>query len=101
MTPEELVPLIRESKEGLLVPCWVQPRASRTSIAGIHGDCIKTALNAPPVDGKANAELCAMFAGMFKLPKSAVELVSGQTSRKKTILLRGLAKDAFIRKITS
>lgn len=84
-----------QSKDGLLVSCWIQPRASRNSIAGFHGDALKIALTAPPVDGKANAALREFMADEFDLPKSSVEIVSGLTGRRKTVALRGVSLAAF------
>lgn len=87
------------SKDGLLVSCWIQPRASRNAIAGTHGDALKIALTAPPVDGKANAALREFLADEFDLPKSSVEVVSGLTGRKKTVALRGLSLEAFSKRV--
>ncbi|MDR0378400.1 MAG: DUF167 domain-containing protein, partial [Candidatus Accumulibacter sp.] len=63
----------------------VQPGARKTEVVGIHGDALKIRLSAPPVDGKANAALIEFVAGRLGVPKSAVRLVGGQTSRRKTL----------------
>lgn len=97
MTEEKLSPLLRESSAGVLIPCWIQPRASKNSIAGIHGDAVKISLTAPPVDGKANAELCKFFADILDLPKSAITLESGQTSRNKRILIKNLTSKTILK----
>lgn len=96
MTKSELVPLLKTTEQGILLPCWVQPRASKTAIAGIHGDALKISLSAPPVDGKANTELCKFFAKLLGLPKSSVELASGAASRKKVILLRNINTEKLL-----
>jgi uncharacterized protein (TIGR00251 family) len=62
-----------------------QPGAKRSAIVGLHGDRLKVAVQAPPVDGKANAALLAFFAALLDLPKHAVTLGAGQTSRDKRI----------------
>ena len=68
----------------------VQPRASRTELAGEYGDALKVRLAAPPVDGKAN-EACRRFlAGLLDVPLAAVEIVGGESSRDKRILVRGV-----------
>jgi len=90
MRPEELSSAASASKEGVRLNCWIQPRASRTSIEGLHGQALKIALAAPPVDGKANAALRDFLAEKLDLPKSAVEIVSGLTGRKKCVALGGL-----------
>jgi uncharacterized protein (TIGR00251 family) len=67
----------------------VQPRASRSEIVGPHGDALKVRLAAPPVDGAANEELVRLLAREYKVPKSAIEIVAGLSSRRKTIRIRG------------
>ena len=69
----------------------VQPRASRTRIAGLHGDALKLCITTPPVDGKANAAVIAFLAKLFKIPKTAVTLASGEASRDKRIILAGVS----------
>jgi uncharacterized protein (TIGR00251 family) len=65
----------------------VQPRASRDRICGVHGDRIKLQLTAPPVEGAANAAVLALIAAWLAVPKRAVSLVRGGTSREKTIAI--------------
>lgn len=72
----------------------VQPGAKKTGIAGIHGESLKIRLAAPPVDGKANAALLAFIAKCLGLPKSAVALKSGQTSRQKVVEVDNPPHDA-------
>ena len=67
------------------VAIYVQPRASKTEVTGRHGDSIKIRLAAPPVDGAANAELEAFIAKLIKVPKSAVNVVIGTSSRRKVV----------------
>ena len=71
----------------------VQPGARRTEAAGLHGDALKIRLAAPPVEGKANAALIEFIANRLGLPKSAVRLVSGQTSRRKILELDAVPPD--------
>ena len=63
----------------------IQPAARKTEVAGLHGDALKIRLAAPPVDGKANAALLEFVAERLGLPRSAVQLKSGQTSRRKVL----------------
>ncbi len=71
----------------------VQPRASRTELAGEYADALKLRLAAPPVDGKAN-EACRRFlAGLLDVPLSAVEIISGESSRDKRIRVRGVTTE--------
>lgn len=75
----------------------IQPGAKKTEFAGLHGDALKIRLAAPPVDGKANEALVKFVAETLKLPKSAVNLKSGQTSRRKVLEVQGATSDAVAR----
>ena len=68
----------------------VQPRAKRSEVAGRHGDAIKVRLAAPPVDGAANEELVRFLAEVLGVPRRAVHLTAGLTSRRKTVEIEGL-----------
>ena len=70
----------------------VQPGAKRTEVAGIHGEALKIRLAAPPVEGKANAELLRYLAEAFGVPQRAVRLVRGETSRQKTVRIMRRAR---------
>lgn len=65
----------------------VQPGAKTTSCAGIHGDALKIRLAAPPVDGKANQALIVWLAQTLGCPQNRIELIRGQTSRRKTLII--------------
>jgi len=68
-----------------------RPRSSRAGIDGILEDALKVRIRCAPVDGKANRELVETLADAFDLPKSSVVFVSGETSKTKRILLRGVS----------
>jgi len=72
----------------------IQPGAKKTEFAGRHGDALKIRLAAPPVDGKANEALIKFIAETLRLPKSAVNLKSGQTSRRKVLEVSGAEASA-------
>lgn len=84
---------LREQADGASVSLsvHVQPKASRTRIAGLHGDAVKLCITSPPVDGKANAAVIQFFAKLFKIPKAAVTLASGEASRDKRLVLAGIS----------
>lgn len=67
---------------------WAVPRASRTEIVGLHDDALRVRLAVPPEAGKANRELETIL--KTTSGAAAVELVSGATSRRKTLVLRGV-----------
>ena len=65
------------------------PRASKSEIVGEHDGALKVRIASPPVDGAANAELIKLFAKVFKVSKSDVEIAAGQTSKAKHIRITG------------
>jgi hypothetical protein len=69
----------------------IQPRASREEIAGVTGDAIRIRLTAPPVAGTANDALVRLLAALLKVPRSAVELVSGHSGRTKLVAVTGVS----------
>ena len=75
----------------------IQPGARKTEVAGQHGEALKIRLAAPPVDGKANEALLRFVAETLGLPKSAVSLKSGQTSRRKVLEISGATSEAVAR----
>lgn len=68
----------------------VQPRASRTELAGEYGDALKLRITAPPVEGKANEECRRFLAKLLDVPASAVEIVSGISSKDKVIRVHNI-----------
>jgi uncharacterized protein (TIGR00251 family) len=69
----------------------VQPRASRTEFSGLRGDRVRVRLNAPPVDGRANAALIEFVADAFGVPRARVTVEQGLASRDKRIRIHGPA----------
>ncbi|MBF0369931.1 MAG: YggU family protein [Magnetococcales bacterium] len=70
---------------GLEIRVKVVPRASREKIVGLHGESLKIALTAPPVEGAANQALCQFLAGEFKVAKGRVSILRGERSREKVV----------------
>ena len=68
----------------------VQPRASRAKIGPRHDGRIKIAVTSPPVDGEANAAVIALLADALGIAKSAIEVVAGASSRRKTLRVAGI-----------
>jgi len=75
---------------GVKITVHVVPRASRTALAGLHDDALRIRLAAPPVDGKANRTLIEFVAKTLKVPRSQVQLLAGDTSRRKYLHVTGL-----------
>ncbi|MDR2786952.1 MAG: DUF167 domain-containing protein [Candidatus Accumulibacter sp.] len=83
--PEAVTSWLRRRESAVTLILHVQPGARRTEVAGIHGDALKIRLAAAPIDGKANAALIEFVADRLDLPKAAVRLTAGQTSRRKIL----------------
>ncbi len=85
---------LRPASAGVTLAVRAQPGAKKTAIVGVYGEGetaqLKIAVQAPPIEGRANQALIAFLATTFDLPKSSIELVTGELSRSKVFLLRGL-----------
>ncbi len=79
---------IQTSAEGVTFWVYVQPRAARKKIVGSHETALKIKLNAPPVGGAANKQCIEVLAKALGVPKSTVTISSGQTNRRKQIIIR-------------
>ena len=90
---------LQETPDGVVISVRAAPRSSRPGIDGVAGDAIKVRVRSAPVDGKANKELIEVLSDAFGLPKSAVSFRSGETSKTKRILLRGVAKDTILSRL--
>lgn len=84
---------LRIAAGDVLVDVLVQPRASREKIGPVHGDRLKLAVTAPPVDGEANAAVLALLARALDVARGALEVSAGASSRRKTIRVRGLSAE--------
>ena len=79
-----------ETPDGTVISVKAQPRSSKSGIEGLLGDAVKVRIRCAPVDGKANRELIETLADEFGIARSRVEFKSGETSKQKRILLRGV-----------
>lgn len=80
-----MVPAIRKTENGLDIFAHVQPGASRTEFAGLHGERIKIRVKAKPKEGEANEAVREMIAKAAGVAKSQVILLRGGTSRDKDL----------------
>jgi uncharacterized protein (TIGR00251 family) len=67
------------------ISVYVQPRASKTGVAGLHGDAWKIRVAAPPVDNAANLALTDFIAAKLGIPRKSVRVAAGGTSRRKIV----------------
>lgn len=74
----------------------VSPRARRNAVAGIVDGALHVRLAAPPVEGRANDELCRFLAACLNIPKTAVKIIHGRQGRLKQVEVQGLALDRVL-----
>jgi len=89
-------PWISSDGDHVRLTVRVQPRASRTEVAGLHGDSLKIRLASPPVDGAANRELIAFIARRLRRPKSSITLERGARARRKTLCIKNIELDSAV-----
>ena len=81
-----------EGRDGaVFVDVHVVPGSKREGVVGVHGDALKVAVRARPEKGKANASLVAALSRVVGVRRSAVEIVSGHSSRRKRVRIDGPA----------
>lgn len=78
--------------DDLVLRVWAQPRASRDQIVGLQHNYLKIKVTSPPADGQANARIGKLLASVLGVPGSSVALTGGASSRKKTFLIKNLAR---------
>ena len=76
--------------DGICINVRVIARARKTELAGTRDDALLVRLNAPPVDGAANAELLSFIASLLDVPRSAITIVSGERSRHKRLRITNI-----------
>ncbi|MEY4615792.1 MAG: hypothetical protein RJB66_752 [Pseudomonadota bacterium] len=84
---------IRSDKKGCIIDVHAQPQARKNEVVGLHNDRLKVKIKSPPVDGKANECLTEFVAELLNLNRSAVELIKGETSRQKQLLIHGMSPE--------
>lgn len=90
---------LRETAGGTLLSVKLQPRASKNEIGNPLGDELKIKVTAPPVDAAANQALVEFLADKLDCPRGKVELIRGQTSRHKSVMLHGFKPADAISKL--
>ena len=83
---------IVEHAEGCILPVRVQPGARQAGVLGEQAGALRVAVNAPPQDGRANKALVNLLRGLLDLKRSQVDLLSGESSREKRLLVRGIGR---------
>jgi len=94
-----LPPWLRDTADGVEISIYVQPGAKSTEVSGEHDGALKLRINAPPVDGKANAAVIAFLAERFAVSKSKVLLLSGDTNRRKRLRVSGVTAESAAKQL--
>jgi hypothetical protein len=84
------MPFIKQTETGCELSVRVQPGASRSEVAGLHGTALKVRVKAPPVEGKANEALLEYLAKVLRVRRSQCAVARGEKSRSKVVAIRGL-----------
>lgn len=77
--------MIKETKDGLIVNIKISPNSKKNEIIN-EGDFTKIKITAQPIDGKANKALIEFLSKNFKIPKTSIKILKGETSKEKTVL---------------
>ena len=95
--------MLRTVAAGVTLAVRAQPGAKKTAIVEIYGEGnaaqLKIAVQAPPIEGRANEALVRFLAMTFGIPRASVEFVSGELSRSKVFLLRGVTEEEAAAKL--
>ncbi len=83
------------------IKIYAAPQSSTNKVVGVHNGAIKVALTAPAVEGAANKALVEFVAKVLEVPKGAVRLTSGETSRHKVVAVTGVGAQAALKKLVS
>ncbi len=78
-----------ETSDGVVLSLHCQPGAKASRVVGLHDERLKIQLQAPPLENRANEALVAWLAEQLGVPRKQIDLLTGQTSRQKRVLVRG------------
>ena len=78
--------MIRETEHGLIIRLKIVPNSSKNEII-LEDEFIKVKVTAQPIENKANKALIEFLSKQFKIPKTKIQILKGETSKEKTVLL--------------
>ena len=87
MNSSDPLPCLSARGDGVLLQLSVVPNAKRTEVDGLHDGALRVRLAAPPIDGRANEALVAWLAKSLGVARRDVELVRGESSRRKQVAI--------------
>lgn len=85
---------LKQSGDLIVIEVLVSPKAKKNKIVGLHDGCLKIRIAATPTDGKANTELIKFLAKSLGIPSYWIKISSGHTSKRKTLDISGITKEA-------
>ncbi|HSW72381.1 MAG TPA: DUF167 domain-containing protein [Chlamydiales bacterium] len=83
-----------------IIECKIIPNAAKSRVVGYVGEALKIQIAAPPEKGKANEELIYFLSKLFKVPKSAIQILTGETGRLKRVSIEGLSTEEIQDKVS-
>jgi uncharacterized protein (TIGR00251 family) len=89
------------TRDGVVLRVRVQPRSSKTELAGMAGEFLRVRVNAAPVEGAANKACCVLLAKLFGIARGRVDVIAGTRSREKQILLRGVDAESALSRLSN
>jgi hypothetical protein len=92
---------ITPTDDGVLLNVKAQPGARRRGITGIHGGALKVAVTEPPEKGKANRAIVDVLCEALGLRAAQIEIRSGETSKQKRLIVRGITSDELERRVSA
>ena len=78
---------IKEVESGLILKIKIVPNSSKNDIV-LEEEFIKVKVTAQPIENKANKALIEFLSKTFKIPKTSIQILKGETSKEKTLLLQ-------------
>lgn len=79
--------MLRETRDGIVITLKISPNTSKNEIIKSE-EGLKVKITAQPIDGKANKALIEYLSKQLKIPKSSIEILKGETSKEKTLLIK-------------
>ncbi len=88
--------MIKETNDGIIANIKISPNAKKNEIIKTETE-VKIKITAQPIDGKANKALVEFLSKEFKIPKTSIEILKGETSKEKTLLFKTFDSDKIIK----
>ena len=85
--------MIKATADGVELTVRVIPRARKTQCSGLRDEALVVRLAAPPVEGAANDALIEFLSAALRVPRRAVQIVSGDRARQKRVTIAGVTPD--------